>query len=134
MSDKWKKDYSLVCDDGYYLIIITYDPERDIWIVDEDSRHILEKCAGGYTVQEIEGQIIRPLTDTVMSPTGGKVMSDQLSIEEINTRLQEAANKDMKDQGPYEFTIGVEEDDDEWDEFIECVVASDPPVDSEEEV
>ena len=44
-----------------YLIIIRYDPERDAWVVDEDSRHILEDDGGGLTPMELQVSVIRSL-------------------------------------------------------------------------
>ena len=53
-------------DEGCYLIIVRYDPEHDVWVVDEDSRHILEGDGGAYAVQELEVEILRPLTGAIM--------------------------------------------------------------------
>ena len=44
-----------------YLIVVRYDPKQDAWIVDEDSRHILEGNGGNYPIQELRVQAIRAI-------------------------------------------------------------------------
>lgn len=39
-----------------YLIIIRYDPKSDTWVVDEDSRHILEDDGKGLTPMELHSE------------------------------------------------------------------------------
>ena len=64
-------------------------------------------------------------------------MSDQLTVDEINAKLQKAADKDMEDivedPGPYEFKNLDPVDQEGWYEFVERVVADGPPEDLEEE-
>jgi hypothetical protein len=42
-----------------YLVIVRYDPDLDIWVIDEDSRHILEDDGGNYPTQELQVRTIR---------------------------------------------------------------------------
>lgn len=60
-------------------------------------------------------------------------MKDKLTVEEINAKLQEAADKDMEDvvEDPVAYTLAGEPDTEGWNEFVERVLAEDPP---EEEV
>ena len=44
-----------------YLVVVRYDPDLDAWIVDEDSRHILEDDGGNYPIQELQVQAMRPI-------------------------------------------------------------------------
>jgi hypothetical protein len=65
-------------------------------------------------------------------------MSDQLTVDEINAKLQEAADKDLEEvfegPGPYDFKNLDPVDQEGWDEFVERVTADGPPEDLEEEV
>jgi len=54
-----------------YLIIVRYDPKRNIWFVDEDSRHILEDDGKGSTSVELQVSAIRSLTQS-KSPICGE--------------------------------------------------------------
>ena len=50
-----------------YLIIVRHDEELNLWVVDEDSCHILEDDGGNYPVQELQVHTIRGIghqTDT----------------------------------------------------------------------
>lgn len=52
--------------DCCYLIIVRYDPDCDAWVVDEDSRHILEeRDGGGVTPQELQVLTLRSLPQSV---------------------------------------------------------------------
>ena len=53
-----------------YLIIIRYDPKCNAWVVDEDSRHILEDDGTGATSVELQVSAIRSLTQS-KSPVCG---------------------------------------------------------------
>lgn len=44
-----------------FLVIVRYDQDSDAWVVDEDSRHILEDDGGNYPIQELRIQAIRPV-------------------------------------------------------------------------
>lgn len=44
-----------------YLVIVRYDSELDLWIIDEDSRHILEDDGGNYPIQELTTRTIRAI-------------------------------------------------------------------------
>ena len=46
-----------------YLVVIRYNPDLDSWVVDEDSRHILEEDGGGYTIQELSVETLRALSE-----------------------------------------------------------------------
>jgi len=44
-----------------YLIIVRYNPKYNAWVVDEDSRHILEDDGKGLTPVELQVSAIRSL-------------------------------------------------------------------------
>lgn len=61
----------------------------------------------------------------------------EITVEEINALLQEAANKDMEDvvvDGPVPVDVtGLEPDVEGWDEYVARTLAGDPPADDDEE-
>jgi len=63
-------------------------------------------------------------------------MKKKLTVEEINAKLQAAADEDMvgvvEDSGPYNLHAGLEPDMEGWDEYVERVLEEGPP--EEEEV
>ena len=48
-----------------YLIIVRYNNSCGAWVVNEDSRHILEDDGGGYTPQELQVHTLRALPQSV---------------------------------------------------------------------
>ena len=46
-----------------YLLIVRHDPECNVWVIDEDSRHHLE--VGDCDVFELQVATIRPLVKDV---------------------------------------------------------------------
>lgn len=47
-----------------YLIIIRHEPKYNAWVVDEDSRHILEDDGKNMTSAELQVSAIRSLTQS----------------------------------------------------------------------
>ena len=57
-------EYKEVIMEDLCLLIVRHDPERNVWVVDEYSRHHLE-VKDGYDVVELRVATIRPLVKDV---------------------------------------------------------------------
>lgn len=52
---------SFMLEENPYLIIVKYDKDIDEWVIDIDSRHILEDDGGNYPIQELQVMVIRAI-------------------------------------------------------------------------
>jgi len=66
-----------------YLIIVRYDPKCNAWVVDEDSRHILEDDSKGMTSAELQVSAIRSLTQSKSPICGDEEDNDDNQKESV---------------------------------------------------